>query len=70
MEPAVESWAAPLSACPVHCIVELAELAATYALESKPKYLGVYVSLSNIYGKERRWEYAVKGEGCIEAEWT
>eukprot|EP00268_Persea_americana_P035232 TRINITY_DN34793_c1_g1_i1.p1 TRINITY_DN34793_c1_g1~~TRINITY_DN34793_c1_g1_i1.p1 ORF type:complete len:754 (+),score=125.68 TRINITY_DN34793_c1_g1_i1:625-2886(+) len=54
--PNVDVWAALLSASRVHHNVVLAELAARNALALNPKGVGLYVSLSNIYAAEKRWD--------------
>ncbi|MQM12297.1 hypothetical protein Taro_045214 [Colocasia esculenta] len=56
VEPNIDVWAALLSACRVHHNVELAEIAARNAFNLRPQDAGVYVSLSNIYGREKRWD--------------
>lgn len=55
VEPNIDVWAALLSACQIHHNVELAEIAAHKAFELKPKSVGIYVALSNIYAKEKKW---------------
>ncbi|XXG60818.1 hypothetical protein AAC387_Pa04g2636 [Persea americana] len=54
--PNVDVWAALLSASRVHHNVVLAELAARNAFALNPKGVGLYVSLSNIYAAEKRWD--------------
>nr|UPT48860.1 pentatricopeptide repeat protein AaPPR955 [Agave angustifolia]UPT49652.1 pentatricopeptide repeat protein AaPPR1073 [Agave angustifolia] len=55
VEPSIDVWAALLSACRIHHNIELGEVAAQKAFDLKPKSVGVHVSLSNIYAKEKRW---------------
>ncbi|XP_058091984.1 pentatricopeptide repeat-containing protein At3g12770-like [Magnolia sinica] len=56
VKPNVDIWAALLSACQVHRNVRLAEIAAQNAFLLKPKGVGLYVSLSNTYAAEKRWD--------------
>jgi len=55
VEPNIDVWAALLFACRTHHNVELAELAFNRACELEKQSVGVYVSLSNVYAKEKRW---------------
>ncbi|PKA63959.1 Pentatricopeptide repeat-containing protein [Apostasia shenzhenica] len=55
-KPNVDVWAALVSACQIHNNVELAEIAAQNVFQLRPKGVGVFVSLSNIYAKEKRWD--------------
>ncbi|KAH0454586.1 hypothetical protein IEQ34_016510 [Dendrobium chrysotoxum] len=54
--PNVDVWAALLAACQIHHNVEMAEIAAQHAFNVRPQGFGVYISLSNIYAKEKRWD--------------
>jgi len=45
-----------LSACKIHCNVELGECAAKHLFELEPDNAGNYVLLSNIYAQADRWD--------------
>ncbi|KAL9670801.1 hypothetical protein QQ045_008359 [Rhodiola kirilowii] len=53
--PNEDVWAALLSACRLHKNIELAEASALQLIKLNPKRVSSYVSLSNIYAAERRW---------------
>uniref|UniRef100_A0A7N0TG16 DYW domain-containing protein n=1 Tax=Kalanchoe fedtschenkoi TaxID=63787 RepID=A0A7N0TG16_KALFE len=53
--PNEDIWAALLSACRLHKNMELAEAVALELMNLNPKRVSSYVSLSNIYAAERRW---------------
>lgn len=63
--PNVDVWATLLSACRVHHNVVLAELAARNAFALNPKGVGLYVSLSNIYAAEKRWDDVEMVRGMV-----
>ncbi|XP_077220250.1 pentatricopeptide repeat-containing protein At3g12770-like isoform X2 [Tasmannia lanceolata] len=56
VEPNADVWAALLSACRVHHNVKLSEIAAQNAFVLRPEGIGLYISLSNIYAMEKRWD--------------
>eukprot|EP01018_Ginkgo_biloba_P006882 Gb_03550 [translate_table: standard] len=53
-------WGALLSACRIHCNIEIAEHAAQQLFELEPANAANYVLLSNIYGLAGRWNDATK----------
>ncbi|KAM0944831.1 putative tetratricopeptide-like helical domain superfamily, DYW domain-containing protein [Dioscorea sansibarensis] len=56
MRPNATVWGALLGACRVYKNVEMAELAAKQLLELQPENSAVYVLLSNIYAKCKKWD--------------
>ncbi|KAF3776262.1 putative pentatricopeptide repeat-containing protein [Nymphaea thermarum] len=58
MEPSIDVWASLLSACRTHNNMHLAEAIADKIFHLKPKGIGAYVALSNIYASARRWKDA------------
>ncbi|KAG9454246.1 hypothetical protein H6P81_007150 [Aristolochia fimbriata] len=55
-KPTADLWVALLSACRIHRNLNLAKIAARNAFALKPKGVGSYISLSNMYAAEKRWE--------------
>ncbi|KAK9287507.1 hypothetical protein L1049_015928 [Liquidambar formosana] len=55
-KPDAVTWRTLLSACRVHCNVELAIYAAKQILKLDPEDAGTYILLSNIYANSQRWE--------------
>lgn len=51
-------WGSLLSACNIHCELEMGERVARHAIESDPENDGYYVMLSNMYSSMGRWEEA------------
>ncbi|WOL10381.1 pentatricopeptide repeat-containing protein [Canna indica] len=51
-------WEALLFACRIHHNIELAEIAAHNIFSLKPKHIGPYVCLSNMYAVDKRWNDA------------
>jgi pentatricopeptide repeat protein len=49
-------WRALLSACRMHCNIELGQLVAERLFELEPENVGSYVLLSNIYAAAGRWD--------------
>eukprot|EP01018_Ginkgo_biloba_P026033 Gb_07043 [translate_table: standard] len=60
LEPDTGVWAALLSACRIHCSVELAEHVAERLLELDSHDAGTYVLMSNIYAAAGRWDDVAK----------
>ncbi|CAH8316991.1 unnamed protein product [Eruca vesicaria subsp. sativa] len=56
MAPNVVIWGSLMSACRVHGMLELGELAAKQILELEPDHDGALVLMSNIYAREQRWD--------------
>ncbi|CAN6449085.1 unnamed protein product [Victoria cruziana] len=56
MKPDVAGWGALLNASKMHGNVEFGELAADNLLDLDAGDSGIYVLLSNIYAKRKRWE--------------
>ncbi|XP_043719865.1 pentatricopeptide repeat-containing protein At3g12770-like [Telopea speciosissima] len=56
VKPTLDIWASLLFACRVHHNVKLAEIAALNAFDLNPKAVVPYISLSNIYAVEKRWD--------------
>ncbi|XP_042489137.1 pentatricopeptide repeat-containing protein At3g12770-like [Macadamia integrifolia] len=56
VKPTHDIWASLLFACRVHHNVKLAEIAALNAFDLNPKAVVPYISLSNIYAVEKRWD--------------
>ncbi|KAF3779646.1 Pentatricopeptide repeat-containing protein [Nymphaea thermarum] len=56
MKPDVAGWGALLNASKMHGNLELGELAADNLLDLDAGDSGIYVLLSNIYAKRKRWE--------------
>ncbi|CAK9153243.1 unnamed protein product [Ilex paraguariensis] len=56
MEPNDVLWRSLLSACNVHCDVELGEVAARNLLQLNSHNAGDYVVLSNMYAQAQRWQ--------------
>ncbi|XP_010247013.1 PREDICTED: pentatricopeptide repeat-containing protein At1g11290, chloroplastic-like [Nelumbo nucifera] len=56
VKPTVDIWASFLSACHIHRNVKLAEIAAQNTFDLNPNGIGPYISLSNIYAAEKRWD--------------
>lgn len=54
--PTIMVWGSLLSACRMHCNVELAEKAASQCLQLDPSNAAPYVTLSHVYAKAHRWE--------------
>ncbi|KAG6532165.1 pentatricopeptide repeat-containing protein At3g12770-like isoform X1 [Zingiber officinale] len=59
-------WEALLSACKIHHNVELAEIAAQNIISLKPKHIGPYVNISNMYAMEKRWTDVEKVRALAE----
>eukprot|EP01018_Ginkgo_biloba_P031601 Gb_28200 [translate_table: standard] len=55
VEPNAIVWGAMLSACRVHCNIELGEKVAKCLFDLEPENAGNYVLLSNIYALAGRW---------------
>eukprot|EP01018_Ginkgo_biloba_P034142 Gb_28028 [translate_table: standard] len=53
-------WGALLSACVIHCNIELGEQVAVRIIDLDPKNAGRYVQLSNIYAAAGRWDDVAK----------
>eukprot|EP01018_Ginkgo_biloba_P026114 Gb_35645 [translate_table: standard] len=53
-------WGALLSACRIHCNVELGERVAQHLFELEPYNAGNFVMLSNIYAAAGRWDAVAK----------
>ncbi|XP_015890742.3 pentatricopeptide repeat-containing protein At4g39952, mitochondrial [Ziziphus jujuba] len=51
-------WGSLLSACNIHCEIEMGERVARHAMESDPENDGYYIMLSNMYSSMGRWEEA------------
>ncbi|KAL2901680.1 hypothetical protein RDABS01_026762 [Bienertia sinuspersici] len=49
-------WGALLSACHTHSDIQLGEFVGKWLIEQKPKDIGAYLLLSNIYAAQGRWE--------------
>ncbi|KAK8945134.1 Pentatricopeptide repeat-containing protein [Platanthera zijinensis] len=69
----IVSWRTLLSACQVHRKFVLGRRVADYVLHLHPDDAGTYISLSNMYAKENRWDKVVKirrlmREKCIKKE--
>eukprot|EP01018_Ginkgo_biloba_P037425 Gb_17095 [translate_table: standard] len=59
-EPDAAVWAALLSACRIHCNIELGERVAEHLFNLGTRDTGHYVLLSNIYAAAGRWGDVVK----------
>eukprot|EP01018_Ginkgo_biloba_P034075 Gb_04450 [translate_table: standard] len=60
LEPDVGVWGALLSACRIHCNIDLGEHVAKHLLDLDPKNAGYCVLLSNIYAATGRFEDVTK----------
>eukprot|EP01018_Ginkgo_biloba_P026111 Gb_25739 [translate_table: standard] len=60
IEPDASVWGALMSACRIHCNIELGELVAERLLELEPKNAGNSVLLSNMYAAAGRWDDVAK----------
>ncbi|KAJ4951513.1 hypothetical protein NE237_028345 [Protea cynaroides] len=58
-------WGALLSGCRVFNNVEIGERAANHLLELEPENDGVYVILSNIFARQKKWEDVSKLRGLM-----
>ncbi|CAN6475687.1 unnamed protein product [Victoria cruziana] len=58
MKPSIDLWASFLSACRTHNNMQLAEAIVDKFFDLKPKGIGAYVALSNIYASAGRWKDA------------
>ncbi|KAK1417044.1 hypothetical protein QVD17_26166 [Tagetes erecta] len=56
IKPDVGIWASLLSACKIHCNLEVGELAAYNLFQMDPQAASSYVELANIYALEGCWE--------------
>ncbi|KAJ4950183.1 hypothetical protein NE237_027015 [Protea cynaroides] len=56
VKPTLDIWASLLFACRVHHNVKLAENVALNAFDLNPNAVVPYISLSNIYAIEKRWD--------------
>lgn len=54
-QPDSSIWGTLLSACKLHCNIELAEKAAEQLFKLEPENTGFYILLSNIYAGAGRW---------------
>jgi pentatricopeptide repeat protein len=59
-QPGVGVWGALLSACRIHCNIELGEQVAKRLFDLEPENAGCYVLLSNIYAAAGRWDEVAK----------
>ncbi|XP_022736385.1 pentatricopeptide repeat-containing protein At1g31920 isoform X2 [Durio zibethinus] len=53
-------WRSLLSACRVHCNLEIAEIAAKHLFQLNSQNPGDYVILSNMYARAQRWQEVAK----------
>ncbi|WRX17560.1 Pentatricopeptide repeat - like 10 [Theobroma cacao] len=53
-------WRSLLSACRVHCNLEIGEISAKHLFQSKSQNPGDYVILSNMYARAQRWQEVAK----------
>eukprot|EP01018_Ginkgo_biloba_P026598 Gb_12372 [translate_table: standard] len=60
LQPDAGVWGALLSACRIHCNIELGERVAGRLFDLEPENDGYYVLLSNIYAAAGRWNDVVK----------
>eukprot|EP01018_Ginkgo_biloba_P019689 Gb_04894 [translate_table: standard] len=60
LEPGANVWGALLSACRIHCNIELGEYVAKRLFVLEPENAGCYVLLSNIYAAAGRWDDVAK----------
>ncbi|CAN1124058.1 Pentatricopeptide repeat-containing protein At1g08070, chloroplastic [Linum perenne] len=56
IDPSSDIWAALLNGCRLHNNLELAEISAEKVLSLNPNNVSSYVSLSNVYASEKRWD--------------
>lgn len=59
-------WGSLLAACRAYQNVTVGKLAAEHLLELEPDHAGHYVTLSNIYARDGRWEDAVRVRKLME----
>lgn len=59
-QPGVGVWGALLSACRIHCNIELGEQVEKRLFDLEPENVGCYVLLSNIYAAAGRWDEVAK----------
>eukprot|EP01018_Ginkgo_biloba_P030201 Gb_04420 [translate_table: standard] len=69
LEPDAGLWGALLSACRIHCNIELGERVAEHIFELKPKDTGYYVLMSNMYAAAGRWDDVTKVRTMMKDSW-
>lgn len=71
MKPNAAIWGSLLSSCHTYCDLELAEVAVKELINLEPWNSGNYVSLSNVYAEEGKWDKVEKvrilmKENCVQ----
>lgn len=68
LEPSSSVWGSLLSACRIHCNVDLGEGVAERLFEMEPQNAGNYILLSNIYAAAGRWEDVAKVRSIMKEQ--